>query len=398
MLITLLVLLLVLQLSVGFSPLVRRYRAAPLFELDCRKGAAKNAGDVDHARYGEVDESNKTDGAVPMVESRRKLFGTLQLPRDSIDQALRSRIADEDLISMQEGLGGLERDGPSEIRTRSEKDDDGNVEDIVETVDTFRFTMSKAELERAMGSSKRQNDVAQDNSEESYEEEIDAGRRLLADKDFLERLEGAEYEIREDGKKVLRVELDMDELGSMLGAAVTNQDSTNDDDGSVSRKGARRSTDYDSDLMNQAQERVTLSLQDVGDIPGTGSTQEERDLVMFESGPGKPRWDLSGVGPGPVVADLVGSVGVIVGYAGVLKAASVAGHRAVRCMRLAAMKKAVSRFHGVTVPWLSLGVLVSYVGFHSVQHYREGRRFQGIGFASPRKNLLKRLLPGLLDI
>ena len=44
----------------------------------------------------------------------------------------------------------------------------------------------------------------------------DAGQRLLADRTFFEKLDGASYGYNEEGKKVVRVEMDL-ELEDMLG-------------------------------------------------------------------------------------------------------------------------------------------------------------------------------------
>ena len=358
-------------------------------------GDGDNGDDGEHAHYGSEEEGM----TVPMVGSRKNLFGTLQLPRDSVNQALRSSIPEDELHSLQD-MAGLERDSPTEVRTRTETDEDGYAEDIVETVDTFRFTMSKADLERAMAASGESSDVV----EELEVEELDAETRLLADKDFLQHLEGAEYEIREDGKKVLRIEMDLDELQGMLGADMSS-DEDKYDEHRRSRK-ADRYTSYDANLMSQVEDRVSrrgLRSVDKGGVigeqnGGEGEEEAERNLPMFDWGPGKPRWTMSGVDRITVVGDLVGSVVVIAGYSGVLRGASATGSRVVRFMHSFPAKKMMSRLHGVTIPWLTLGVLFSYVGYHFARHHREGQRFRGIGFAPPRESLTQRLFPNFLDV
>jgi hypothetical protein len=333
--------------------------------------------------------------SMPMVESRKRLFDTLQLPRDSIDRALRSKIEEHELSSFQR-MAGLERENPTEIEIRGNDDSENDdSDDIVETVDTFRFTINKADLERAMNA-RPSGDVK--NSREGHGEDATAPDRLMADAAFIQRLEQADYEVKDDGARVLRIEMDMDELESMLGVEASyTEDGHDEEGGDESARGGRRMEEYSSTRMSRAEVSVaaeTSSSRGESEERESGSSNDgvESNLLTEE----KPMCTVQGFRLSDVLGDSLSSVSVLVAYGGILHILNaLARNLLVQSRRRRGTLFGPGR---VTVPWLSLSVGLGYVLYHAAQHIREGRRFQGIGHAPPQKSFVRRLFPGLYSL
>ena len=97
----------------SFSPLLT-LKWSRLKRTENLSSAAKGDGHDDRDSQDEVNSlynGNKRISSIPTVDSRKNLFGTLQLPQDSIDKALRSNIPDDAMLLLHD-MNGLEADIP----------------------------------------------------------------------------------------------------------------------------------------------------------------------------------------------------------------------------------------------------------------------------------------------
>jgi len=175
------------------------------------------------------DQSTSDANAIfePKVNSRREMFGLPYRPPLI------------DIISTQNAslsrMKGLEATGPAELRVRPRNGKDSSVpedeegegeeeeEFVTETVETFRFRVNRADLERAMAH-KTSLGVSQSDEGEregtvvnSKVDQYTMGDTLWdMDADMVSLLEGAEVRRNEDGKVVYRIEMDEEELVKMV--------------------------------------------------------------------------------------------------------------------------------------------------------------------------------------
>ena len=182
----------------------------------------------------------------PVIKTRSELFNSVSLPKE-YDSSTKDRKQldatldiDEfnnifhDLVDLPEGL---ERSFPSEMRRIREDSQNGNdfleakeegedEEEIMEIVDTFAFKISKKDLEKAIrrkaelsGSVEPSRDNTSDSSMSTGNNENDIAQRLLVDDSFLDKLDLSFDDVQmRDGKRVLQVEMEMDELTDILNA------------------------------------------------------------------------------------------------------------------------------------------------------------------------------------
>ena len=358
----------------------------------------------------EENAGNETDYkrfVAPAVYSRQTLFNTPMLPRDSIDRAVHSKMDVED-INDQQSLAGLERSVPTELRMGTTTgEDEGEIQDVVETVDTFRFTVSAADMERL---SQGEIDI------DAVKDSEDAGQRLLADRTFLEKLDGASYGYNEEGKKVVRVEMDLEELEDMLGYDTEDTHPTPSprEERQADKEMARA---FSVDKMREAERQIERAVAVTTDMDGNrysngvllgrgGEREEEKKEQavpgMLESGINKPRWSFVGADVKAACGAMVGSAALVTLSALYIHTCEILGASILRTLQSyhAVLKRSkvlgwMMRCKGKAraTPYVTLTTLLLYIAYHGVQHVRERRRFAGIGHAVPSQTFLERLLP-----
>ena len=131
-----------------------------------------------------INDGNETEYrrfVAPAVHSRDTLFGAPMLPRDSIDRAVHSKLDVDDTNHMQ-ALAGLEKNTPTELRMGTTTNEGGEeVTNVVETVDTFRFTISAADMERLSQAEAQDGHMqAATINADGTDGSQDAGQKLLA--------------------------------------------------------------------------------------------------------------------------------------------------------------------------------------------------------------------------
>ena len=378
-----------------------------------------------------INDGNETEYrrfVAPAVHSRDTLFGAPMLPRDSIDRAVHSKLDVDDTNHMQ-ALAGLEKNTPTELRMGTTTNEGGEeVTNVVETVDTFRFTISAADMERLSQAEAQDGHMqAATINADGTDGPQDAGQKLLADRAFLERLDSTTVEYNEEGKKVLRVEMDLAELEDILGHE--KKRSGTDTPSIHERRQAEldRKRAFSHEKMRQAERQVekavATDMDDVSLLMHTdadkASLQSDRGAIsgeqkvpgMLESGMNKPRWALEGADVRGALGALSGSV-LLLGLSSLylfacdLVLATISRvSKACRCfysnrrggLLLSGAGSAART--GVTVPYVTLIALLVYVSYHGGRHIREKRRFAGIGHPVASKTFMERLLPGSsLDI
>lgn len=359
-------------------------------------------------------DSQKKKFITPAVHSKETLFGAPILPRDSVDRAVNSKLNVEDTNDHQ-SLAGLERSMPTEFRVNSTsvkgmQEIKENTE-IVETVDTFRFTISSKDMERLSKAEASSDDTKSlEVTDDSFDGLHDAGQRLLADKSFLERLEGTTVEYNEAGQKVLKVEMDLSELEDILGYEEkdTNIPSAREMR-QVERDMARA---FSHEKMREAERQVELAVPTdsvvtsrINSISHENDRYKDGDVAsgILESEKYQPCWTFVG-------ADVKAAVGAL-GCSALLVALlalyiSISdfvasnimyafrwSHRLTLKLRCKSLLAGGGGHKGRVVPIVSLTSLLVYIVYHGVQHMREKSRFAGIGYAVPSQTFLERILP-----
>lgn len=217
-----------------------------------RSRSTKYAFDVPRARDFRLFSStnSKNDGDededtvpeplynTPVIKTRSELFNSVSLPKE-YDSSTKDRKhfdatldIDEfnnifhDLVDLPEGL---ERSFPSEVRKIRKENQDGEdyaedereeEEEIMEIVDTFKFKISKKDLEKAIQrKAELSSGDASGSASSTGNNDNDIAQRLLVDDSFLDKLDLSFDDVQmRDGKRVLQVEMDMEELADMLNA------------------------------------------------------------------------------------------------------------------------------------------------------------------------------------
>ena len=220
----------------------------------------------------------------------------------------------------------------------------------------------------------------------------------------------------EEGKKVLRVEMDLEELEDMLGydPEDTHRTPTPREERQAEIERARA---FSIDKMREAERQIERAVAVTTDMDGNrysngvllgreGEREEEKEKQavpgILESGVNKPRWSFVGADVKAACGAIIGSAGLVALSAIYLLACELLGTSILRilqtCLTFLKRRKVLGwmmsgKGKGRATPYVTVTTLLLYMAYHGVKHVREKRRFAGIGHAVPSQTFIERLLP-----